>query len=758
MNKLFIKVDVNGVTLPFEVDTGSPVILIGEQVYQQFFADKQLQEAEQLVGASGEAVPVRGSFVATLTKGQRDGKVQIIVQAQRRECGLLGVIGLDVLFPDWRQAFSKVSNIISCLQPEYDPSLLREFGKQVKTVFPTLVDGDFSKPNDGVVIGLQLVDDASPIFSRARKVPFSVRDQLTEHIEGLVQGGILKPVQTSDWASPIVVVRKREGGIRMCIDPKRTLNPQLTSDHYPIPVIDDLLVDVSSHEYYSLIDLSGAFQQLLLDESSQKLVTINTHLGLFSFTRLPFGVKTAPASFQRAIEQILKRFKFAFPYIDDIIVVASSLQEMWKRVWLILSALAALNVKINLEKCMFFRREVRFLGHVINKDGIYPSKDKVDAILNAPPPRDVKELQSFVGLVTYLHKFIPTLSEKLGPIFDLEKKDQLFVWGKAQQEAFEQVKEAVVSSRFLVHFDQRKTVCVCTDASNLGIAAVLCHEINGQLRPVMFKSRKLSDCEKRYPILHRELLAVVFSTEKFFHYVYGRKVKLFTDHKPLLGIIKAGLTLGVVHSRVHRYLFRLNPFDLVPIHKPGKFNVLADFPSRFPIESEMSPEDQLEESLASQVNALEDKQTLNFKLLCKESLRDPVHVLLRRSIECGFPKRLDNGLEGYSPIKDELVINGDLITYQGRVLVPSVLREEAMQMLHEHHFGIVKCKRMARRYFFWPGMNGDIEECVSGCAVCKSINPDRQPKVFKPWPTPTRGLTECMWIFSSTLTEHFSSW
>ena len=736
--KVIVSVQLNGVQLPFEVDTGSPVVLIGESTFHQHFEEEILDSCRPLIGVSGEAVSVLGTFEAVVQRPHQQefvGKINVVVQACERETGLLGVPALDVLFPGWQRVFENSSkiNLLEITDNYCLDDIVGDFGNYVRSNYGVLVDNDFTQPIIGVVVALGLVEGASPIFARARKVPFHTRDLLTAHIQGLVAKGFLKPVQSSQWASPIVVVVKKDGTLRMCIDPKHTLNPYLTSVHYPIPVIDDMLVEINGHEFYSVIDLSGAFQQVQLDEASQRLVTINTHLGLFSYTRMPFGIKTAPTTFQRVMETILKKFKWCYVYIDDIIIVACSVAEMFERLNLVLQALVEANVKIQLAKCEFFRKRVRFVGHVVSKDGIFPSKDKVEAIVQAPAPKDLKELQAFNGLVTYLHKFIPNLSAKLAPILDLLKKDTPFVWGPEQDASFQMIKEDVLSDRFLVHFDPMKQTCICTDASDQGLAAVLCQEVDGMLRPVSFKSRRLTPAEKKYPILHRELLAVVFGTTKFYPFVFGKEIVLYTDHQPLVGLIKAGLQLATVHTRVDRYLLRLNPYDLVPIYKPGKFNVLADFPSRFPVESPMSEEDMEEERLAAQVGCVEDTQRLNYELLCEESRRDSVLVELRKAIEGGFPKRLPQCLRDYSAVKDELVVNGDLVTYQGRVLVPDKLRLGVLMLIHESHLGIVECKLIAKRYFYWPGMVKEVEQVVSECAICRAKNPDRQAKVFQAW-------------------------
>ena len=218
--KQYADASVNGVVLRFEIGTGSPVVLIGDDIYNKFFNAARLSSLVRLFGAGGEAVPVIGSFVATLGFGKKSGNVPVVVQAHERQVGLLGVPGLDVLFPGWRRCFAEGGEVnILKVDLKFDLSRIKDFKNVILENYGGLVDQDFSKPIKDVLIGLDIVEGASPVFSKARKVPFSIRDQLTEHIQDSVRKGFHRPVKTSLWASPIVVVRKKDGSIRMCIDP-----------------------------------------------------------------------------------------------------------------------------------------------------------------------------------------------------------------------------------------------------------------------------------------------------------------------------------------------------------------------------------------------------------------------------------------------------------------------------------------------------------------------------------------------------------
>lgn len=237
----------------------------------------------------------------------------------------------------------------------------------------------------------------------------------------------------------------------MCINPSRSLNPNLAEDHYPLPTVDDLLVEVGGHKFYSLIDLTGAFQQLRLTKSASKLVTIATPFGFYEFLRLPFGIKTANAIFQRVIDQILKDFPWAKAYIDDIIIVAESEDQMVERLNLLFKKLVEFNVKINLEKCIFLSPTINYLGHILSVKGVEPSPKRIQEIMEAQPPKNLKKLQSFLGIMSYIRKFIPKLSMILKPLLRLLKKEVKYTWGAEENESFKTAKLAVKESKFLIH-------------------------------------------------------------------------------------------------------------------------------------------------------------------------------------------------------------------------------------------------------------------------------------------------------------------
>lgn len=721
-----MKVTIGNQLVEAEVDTGCPIVLIGFNTYKSKFNNIKLtKQTETFRDASGNKMDMVGTFMSTIKGNNNSGVVKIYVQAQQRVYALLGGGALNILVPDWQSKFN-ISNIDS-----------NSFISLIKDKFHNICDSDYSKPITGVIVDLKLKAGACPVLGRSREMPFAIRDRVNQHLELLIAKGVLERVQESRWASPVVIVPKPNGEIRICIDPKRTLNPFLEDNIYPIPRIDNIFAEIGRGKFYAVVDLAGAFQQLELSEGSRELVTITTPLGLFSYKRMPFGIKVAPAIFQSAIDRIIRKFPWCRAYIDDIILSAESAEQLRDRLLQLFATLKEFNVKINLEKCQFFKREIRFLGHRISHEGIFPCQDKVKEILNAVAPSSVKELQTFIGIVTYLCNYIPQFSTVMSPLNYLLRKDIKYKWGPDQQKAFDEIKEELKKGRFLIHFDMDKRPILCTDASDIGIAAVLCHEEDGMYKPVWFASRTLSSAEKNYPILHREFLAVVFGCEKFYKYIYGQKTLVVTDHKPLLGVVRNGNTLFTANNRVQRYLIRMNPYDVELIYRPGIFNALADFPSRNPdVEALPSEEDLQEESFATIINCVTDDKRLNLQRIKEETQKDSLLIKLTDAIKNSKP--FSDELKPFSAMKDQLNVASGLITVDGRILIPTTLHSQVLNVLHEVHIGVIRMKRLARRYFYWPNLNKAIEDKARACPVCQEHNPDRLGKVYIPWPLPSR--------------------
>lgn len=303
--KLLRDIKVNCITVNFEIDTGSPVVLIDQRLYETKFQRCSLKPYHgKLFAATGNQLHILGCFKANVTAGGRSGAVDVCVCEENRPVPLLGEPGLDLLFPNWRSAFDAEVNTFDLnnfnnfnnLDDKFD------FKQYIKTNFFSVCDGDLTEPIREVEVDLHFVEDAVPRCARPYTLPHHIREEVKRMLDDMVTQGIIRHVTQFQWASPIVIVRKPNGAFRICINPSKTLNPCLLSDNYNLPTAEGLFVEIGGHKYYTKLDLKGAFQQLLLSPSARKLVVITTPFGAYEFLRLPFGVKPASAIFQRVIQ------------------------------------------------------------------------------------------------------------------------------------------------------------------------------------------------------------------------------------------------------------------------------------------------------------------------------------------------------------------------------------------------------------------------------------------------------------------------
>jgi len=271
-----------------------------------------------------------------------------------------------------------------------------------------------------------------------------------------------------------------------------TINKFIQTHHYPLPNIEDLFANLEGCTVFCVLDLSGAYQQLELSTSSREYLTINTLKGLFRFTRLTFGVASAPAIFQSIMDQILLGLENVFCYLDDILIGEKTVEKCKQNLELVLVRLNKFNVTINADKCKFFEKQVDYLGHTLSNEGIRPQVQKLKAIKEARAPNNVTELQAYLGLLNYYGKFIPNLNSELDELYQLLRKETKFIWSNKCQEVFEKSKCLLLQNQILKIYDKRKPIVVCTDGSPYGVGVILSQVVDGVEKPVLFASSSLT--------------------------------------------------------------------------------------------------------------------------------------------------------------------------------------------------------------------------------------------------------------------------
>ena len=326
---------------------------------------------------------------------------------------------------------------------------------------------------------LHLKSGATPKFVKARPVPFALRPKVEASLEKLEQEGVLEKVTHCEWGSPIVVVPKKTGGVRICGDYKVTLNQVLDVDQHPLPKPSDLFATLAGGKVFSKLDLTQAYHQMEVDEKFQHLLTITTHKGLCRYHRLPFGISSTPALFQRTMEQILQGIPGAVAFMDDIELTGATAEEHLDRLDQVLQRLEEHGLRLQKSKCEFLKDRVEYLGHIIDKDGLHPVPEKVRAITDAPAPSNVSELRSYLGMLQYYARFLPNLSSELSPLHDLLKDKTPWLWTDKCQAAFLRTKQLLTSARVLTHYDVNLPIRLECDACSAGLGAVISHDNAG---------------------------------------------------------------------------------------------------------------------------------------------------------------------------------------------------------------------------------------------------------------------------------------
>ena len=520
---------------------------------------------------TGEKLPVLGEMDVRVQYEQQQPHDLVLTVVKGDGPSLLWRNWLERIKLNWREI--KAISTHSTGSLEY---LLDKYGDIFKSELGTI---------KSFAAKLEVRPGEQPKFCKSRTVPFAVRGAIEDELDRLEREGVLEKVTHSEWATPIVAVPKADGSFRICGDFKVTVNPALNVDQYPLPRADDLFATLAGGKKFTKLDLSQAYLQLELESESMKYCTVNTHLRLFQYTRLPFGIASAPAVFHRVMDTILQGVPRALCYIDDILVTGASDEEHLTNLEAVFSRLQSHGIRMKKSKCFFMQDSMEYLGHRVDAEGLQASPKKVEAIDKAPQPRSVQQLRSYLGLLNYYRKFLPNLASIVKPLNDLLHKGQKWVWTPECTQAFKTTKKLLTSSQVLVHYDTSLPVKLAADASQYGLGAVISHVLpDGLEKPIAFASRTLSDSEQNYSQIDKEALALIFGVHKFHTYLYGRKFTLVTDHKPLMSILgpKKGVS-SVAAARLQRWSLLLSAYNYDIEFRPMEAHGNADALSRLPL-------------------------------------------------------------------------------------------------------------------------------------------------------------------------------
>ena len=560
--------------------------------------------------------------------------------------------------------------------------------------------------------------DNKPIATNQWRLPYSTKRLIQEHCQKMLEMDVIEPC-ASPWRSPVLLVKKPSGEFRFCVD-FRGLNSVTKRDSFPMPRVETILESLKGNQYLSSLDIKSAYWTIPVAPGDRDKTAFATSDNIYRFKRLPFGLSTAPATFQRLIQTVLAGVlgKIAYAYLDDVIVIGKNFEEHVQNLEEILALFQGAGLKVSLDKCVFAKPSLKFLGHVVSPEGIQVDPDKVKAVREMKPPSTVKGVRQFLGLVSYYRNYVPRFSEKAAPLTRLTKKGAKFVWNPDQQEAFQDLKDSLTKAPVLIYPDFDKPFKVQTDASDIAIAGVLTQQLDNLDHPVSYFSRKLSGPELNYTTSEKEALAIVESVRHFTPYIYGFHFTIVTDHAPLRYIFKYKANV----PRIARWSLLLSEYDFDLVYKPGKEHVVPDALSRS----------------VNQITASTGAVQSNEKVALKEHEgqlnfnRERVRKLQLEDKQWGSILR---SLEGSSIILgidyDKYVLDqGCLFYYQDkgdevipRLVIPNTLKKEALFLSHDiqlgAHSAFLKTLKRAQSMFYWVGQTQDVKEYVKKCLLCQ---------------------------------------
>jgi transposase InsO family protein len=582
----------------------------------------------------------------------------------------------------------------------------------------------------GYQVKLHVDNKVKPVIQPLRRPPFSLRSKIEAKLDELESLGIIEEVDSpSPWVNPLVVVPKSDGEVRLCVD-MRQANPAVLRERYPIPTIEEVLQELNKSKVFTKLDLKWGYHQLELEEGSRGITTFITHKGLYRYRRLMFGISSAPEKYQQVIQQVLQGIDGVKNISDDIVVYGETQAEHDRRVRQVMERLRDKGLTLNYEKCCFSMSELTFMGHVLSGRGVSIAENKVKAVKEARAPNTPTEVRSFLGLVNYSCRFIPNLATKSEPLRRLTKKDEPFLWGKEQEEAFRELKAQLGDAKTLGYFDRHAETYVISDASPVGLGAVLVQKQGGENQVIAYASRSLTDVETRYSQTEKEALGLVWACEHFHMYLLGTKFVLVTDHKPLEVLYSPR---SKPSARIERWVLRLQSYDYVVQYQPGKTNI-ADPLSRLSCKSAGVNSQNVAEEYVRFVAQEAVPKAMTARQVEECSHHDPELARIR---ECIRSEDWENSkLSKYYPVRDELCIVGKLVLRGTRLVIPQELRGKVMSIAHEGHVGMSATKLRLRTKVWWPEIDKDVVKYIESCHGCQLVGKANPPEPICPTELP----------------------
>lgn len=709
-NDATVECTLGGVKTKMLVDSGCIVNLITEKTWEILknlgaSTNNQIPKPNKTLLAYGSHTPlnIKGSFETTIGVNGREERATVYVIAGgsrdllgKETATLLGVlkIGLDI---------NKIDDDVRLQTPP----------------FPKLKD---------VVVEIPIDNEVQPVSQPYRRIPLPIEQKVENKIQDLLARDIIEEVKgPSRWVSPMVPVLKGNGELRLCVDMRRA-NTAIMRENHPLPCMDKLLPEIGKAKYFSKLDIKDAFHQLELHPDCRYITTFITAKGLYQYKRLMFGISCAPEIFQKVMEKLLVKCDGVVNFIDDILVFADNEVQHDTRLEKVMETLKNNGVQLNEQKCIYKVGKVNFLGHELSANGVKPLPKYIESIADFRVPATTEELQSFLGLVNYVNKWLPNLATRTEPLKELLRKklgrkaDLKPYWTREQDKAFTELKEALTKIQSLGYYDVKDKTQVIADASPVGLGAILIQIDSQGPRIIAYGNRTLTDCERNYSQTEKEALALVWSVEHFNIFLFGKKFDLITDHKPL------EILFGQKSkpcARIERWVLRLQSYDYNVIYRPGKANI-ADPLSRLCrlVDFRSKGEDEHVHQIVEEARP----RAIPMSAIIEASVNDEEIRQVKKGI---YEKEWNESLNNYKIFESELCFYGDILLRGNRIVIPGKLRKGVLDSAHEGHPGIVAMKGRLRSKVWWPRIDKDTENLVKSCKSCTLVGLPNPPTPMK---------------------------
>ena len=543
-------IQLNGHKTLFKLDTGAEVRAISREAHQNLGKPPLLTPRKTLYGPSRQPLSVKGQFQGHFTH-KKQATVQEVFVLEGLKTNLLGLPAIEDL-----NLAVRVDSVAT--MKAVQPDILEKF----ESIFQGL-------GNLGEEFHITLKPEAKPYcLNTPRHVPLPLKGKVKAELDRMESIGVISKVdEATSWCAGMVVVPKKDGTIRICVDLK-PLNQSLIREIHPLPKVDDTLRQLTGTKVFSKLDANSGFWQIPLSRSSRPLTTFITPAGRYWFNKLPFGISSAPEHFQKRMSQILSGLDGVLCLMDDVLIFGRSQKEHDDRLTNVLKRIQTAGITLNPSKCEFSRCQLKFLGHLIDGQGIRADPEKTAAIQEMPPPTNVSELRRVMGMINQLGKFSSRIADLSQPLRSLLSKRNSWLWTETQDKAFVQIKDELSKPTVLALYNPQASTKISADASSYGLGAVLLQKHEETWKPIAYASRSMSDTEQRYAQIEKEALAVTWACEKFSSYVLGMHFTIETDHKPLIPLL-GSKSLDSLPPRVLRFRLRLSRFDYDIVHIQG---------------------------------------------------------------------------------------------------------------------------------------------------------------------------------------------